>query len=88
MPTHELNALKDAGILTESAIFDLQQRSRVPTAAFTPKAPRSLEEAGISEHLVESLVLKFLQNRGAATGQESPLRFDSRFESSTGFSVS
>ena len=70
MSTPELNALRSAGVITESAIFDLQRSSHAPATAFTPKAPRSLAEAGISEHLVESLVLKFLQNRGTASGQE------------------
>jgi predicted ATPase with chaperone activity len=35
-----------------------------------PQAPATLAEAGVSEHLVEGLALKFLQSRGTASGRE------------------
>lgn len=70
MSLNQLSALRDAGVLMDSSIFDLRESGRVPEETFFPKAPESLAEAGISEHLVESLVVKFLQNRGVATGRE------------------
>ena len=70
MPLQELTALKRAGVLTDSTLFDQQIDHSEPESSFTPQAPQSLAEAGISEHLVESLVLKFLQARGIATGKE------------------
>jgi predicted ATPase with chaperone activity len=35
---------------------------------FVPRAPASLKEAGLTESEVEALILKFLLNRGTATG--------------------
>jgi hypothetical protein len=36
---------------------------------FIPRVPKSLEEAGLSESLVEELIMKFLLGRGEATGR-------------------
>jgi DNA-binding HxlR family transcriptional regulator len=41
-----------------------------PQAKFLPMAPRSLEEAGLTESEVESLVLKYLLQARTATGAE------------------
>ncbi len=35
---------------------------------FTPQAPRSLAETGLEDHQLEALILRFLLNRGAASG--------------------
>ena len=41
-----------------------------PKASTVPRAPESLEEAGLSPDDVEKLVLKFLQQKGSATGRQ------------------
>ena len=43
-------------------------RKRCIDGPFTPEAPRSLEETGLEDHQLEALVLKFLLNRGVASG--------------------
>ena len=40
------------------------------TRPFVPRAPRSLEQAGLSASEIEALVLKYLLNRGLATGRQ------------------
>jgi predicted ATPase with chaperone activity len=41
-----------------------------PAAPFVPQAPRTLEESGLSASEIESLILKFLLNRGVAAGSD------------------
>lgn len=41
-----------------------------PTKGFFPKAPTTIEETGLTEEEIERLVLKFLMQKGSATGRE------------------
>ena len=41
-----------------------------PTKGFVPKAPTTIEETGLTEEEIERLVLKFLMQKGSATGRE------------------
>ncbi|HYW81241.1 MAG TPA: AAA family ATPase [Thermoguttaceae bacterium] len=43
-------------------------------SGFQPIAPKSIQETGVGESLIESLILKFLLNRSAATGRELALQ--------------
>lgn len=70
MLLEQLDVLKRSGLLTESAILELQGRAPAKEGQFTPRAPESLEQTGIPLHLVESLVLKLLLNRGTCCGRE------------------
>jgi predicted ATPase with chaperone activity len=70
MSSESFETLKSAGLLRDSSLFQLGTNGRSRQQEFYPAAPQTLEEKGISEHLVESLALKFLQNRGIATGRE------------------
>lgn len=70
MLLEQLDALKTSGLLKDSALQELQGRLPDNDTSFFPTAPETFAEASISEHLVESLVLKFLQNRGTASGRD------------------
>ncbi|MCA9027648.1 MAG: AAA family ATPase [Planctomycetaceae bacterium] len=70
MLLEQLDALKISGVLKNSALAELQGKTIADDTGFTPPAPESFAEAKISEHLVESIVLKFLQNRGIASGRD------------------
>ncbi len=70
MLLEQLDALKSSGILKDSALAELQGRLPDNDTGFTPPAPASFAEGNISEHLVESLSLKFLQNRGTVSGRD------------------
>ncbi len=59
----ELNLLKDPGLL--DALRDIHTDGE-----FVPLAPQSFRTADISEHLVESITLKYMLNRGTASGRE------------------
>jgi hypothetical protein len=49
---------------------DLSESNPNKEADFLPIAPKSLQQAGISETLLEELICKFLLSRGDATGHE------------------
>ena len=54
-----------------------------PVNQFLPAATTSFRDAGLTDTLVESLVLKFLLARGDGTGRRSPTRSSCRSSSST-----
>ncbi len=70
MLLEQLDALKISGVLKDSALQELQGHLPENDTGFVPSAPETFAEGNISEHLVESLALKFLQNRGIASGRE------------------
>lgn len=70
MLLEQLDALKSSGLLKDSAFLELQGEIPQADSGFVPRAPDSLEQTGISELLIESLVLKLLHNRGTASGRD------------------
>ncbi|MGE4001278.1 MAG: AAA family ATPase [Planctomycetaceae bacterium] len=66
----QLDVLKSSGLLTASALLEWEGQTPEPVTGFVPRAPESLEQAGVPLHLIESLVLKLLLNRGTASGRE------------------
>ena len=53
-----------------AAVLPLQRRpSRAETHGFFPSEPQSLQDAGLNFAEVEGLILKFLLNRGTASGR-------------------
>jgi hypothetical protein len=53
----------------EAAPVDPQRSGATPSQEFVPYAPKSLEEAGLTETDVEDLILKFLFRRGVQSGR-------------------
>ncbi|MBX3437262.1 MAG: ATP-binding protein [Planctomycetaceae bacterium] len=70
MLLEQLEVLRNSGLLTNNALLELQGTLPAESRAFKPRAPESLRQAGVSDHLAESLVLKLLLTRGTTTGRE------------------
>ena len=67
--------LRDVGLNSDGSKADAAMTPHEDTEVddgkkFHPRAPKSLRQTGLPRDLVESLVLKFLLNRGAASGRE------------------
>ena len=69
----ELNSLlQEVGLLADpSEPFEVPAEEVVEAlTGFHPKAPQTLREVPVAPELIESLVLKFLMNRGCAPGRD------------------
>ena len=65
--------LRDVGIAASGDDEGMQPNEDEPTrseAGFFPTCPKSIRQTGLPRDLIEGLVLKFLLNRGAASGRE------------------
>ena len=65
--------LRDSGLHTvpdDEAMTPHEETDVATTKLFHPRVPKSIRQTGLPRDLIESLVLKFMLNRGAATGRE------------------
>ena len=67
--TRETESVKAIPSASSSAVSAGPVASQDRDEPFIPAAPKSLEEAGLSEALVEELLMRFLLARGEATGR-------------------
>lgn len=67
--TQELGKPETRGSEVAKATTRTSSNSADRDEPFTPVAPKSLEDAGLSEALVEELIMRYLLARGEATGR-------------------